>query len=99
MPKKEIYQYPPYLYLEQVLDHCPKAGKTYMQLWQNMDRNNKLSISKEDIRTEYLTQVATFRHNLLLLVKEGLASIDETPSFIYVELTDWQFDAEGCPLC
>ena len=70
-----------------------------MQLWQNMDRNNKLSISKEDIRTEYLTQVATFRHNLLLLVKEGLASIDETPSFIYVELTDWQFDAEGCPLC
>lgn len=91
--------FPPYHYLIQVAEHCPKAVCTYMALWRDIDKNNKVVIYKEDIRTQYLTSVAKFRHDLLLLVKEALISIVETKKTIHIEVVGWDIDAEGQTLC
>jgi hypothetical protein len=80
---------PPWPYLFSVADHYPKAVATYLRLWNEQDDKHRLHIYKADVRHEYLTSLAKFRHDLFLLVKEGLASVEETPKAIYVELTGW----------
>lgn len=87
-------QLPPYLYLIQVLQHCPKAGALYVDLWNHKDKENRLSIGKNKVRSEFLTSLAKFRHDLLLLVKEGIVSVDETPNAIHIELVDWEESKE-----
>lgn len=91
----ETYLPKPYLF--EVAKHCPLAMFTYLQLWERKDVNNRVKIEKETVKTEFLTGVAKFRNDLLLLVKEGLASIDENPSTLTVELVgyDPNFDATG----
>ncbi len=92
---KEIcYDYPPYVYLSQVAEYCPKAVATYLKLWSGQDKENKVHISKKDIRIEYLISLAKFRHDLLLLVKEGLVSLEETPNWLHIELVDWNEEEE-----
>lgn len=93
------YDYPPYLYLKQVAEHCPKAVSTYMMLWQEQDKKNKVYIDKTTVRTEHLISLAKLRHDLLLLVKEALISIQETETKIDIELVGWDIDAEGYGLC
>ncbi len=83
------FRYPPYLYLTQVAEHCPKALSTYLSLWRERASNNKITVYKEEIRLQFLTSLAKFRHDLFLLVKEGLVSIDETPKSINIELVSW----------
>lgn len=80
---------PPYHYLRQVLDHCPKAGLTYIDIWARMDKDNRIKIDKEAIRNNFLVSLSKFRHDLLLLVKEGLISIEETPKTIKIEVVGW----------
>jgi len=98
MPEKEN-NFPPYMYLVQVLQHCPKAGATYMQLWKARNPQNHVKILKKTLKEEYLTSTAKFRHDLLMLSRESLINIEETPSYINVEMVDWQFDADGYTLC
>lgn len=81
--------YPPYYYLAQVAEHCPIAVSTYMLLWRERDQKNKVVIDKNTIRIDHLITLARFRNHLLLLLKEGLISIDETPNRLHVELVDW----------
>lgn len=88
----ELWDYPPYPYLHQVLSHCHKAGVTYLDLWKERDKNNKVTIEKDEIRSRFLASTHNFHHNLLLLVKEGLLSIDESSNRLIVELTDWDVD-------
>jgi hypothetical protein len=92
-------EYPPYLYLTQVLDHCPKAGSTYMKIWHKRDRNNEVRVVKKNVYSEYLTSLAKFRHDLLMLIRESLINIDESPNEIHIELVNWEIDAEGQTLC
>ncbi len=96
----KLQNYPPYIYLKQVAEHCPKAVSTYMTIWNLMNVENKFNVYKEDVRNELLISLAKFRHDLLLLVKEGLVSIEETEKSIQIELVDWdEIDAEGQMIC
>lgn len=91
--------YPPFAYLIQVLNHCPQAGSTYVQLWNMRDCNNRVDILIKDVRLEFLISLKKFKHDLLLLVKEGLISVNESQKSFVIELVDWQIDAEGLTLC
>lgn len=95
----QLYDYPPYPFLQQVLDHCPKSGYLYLNLWKNRDKDNKIQILKKDIQNEYLISPIKFRNDLLHLCREALVSIDETPNSIYIELTDWEEEVERHSIC
>lgn len=88
---------PPYLYLYQLAEHCPRAIASYMQLWRDKDESNRLTIYKKDIPTVFLKSPLKLRNDLMLLVKEGLASIDENPLTLTIELVgyDPNFNEEG----
>lgn len=87
-----LWDYPPYPYLEQVLNHCNEAGSTYLSLWKDRNKDNCVSIEKAEIRTRFLCSRHLFHNNLLKLVKEGLISVDETADKITVHLVDWEYD-------
>jgi hypothetical protein len=94
------YSFPPFFQFHQVLQNCPKAGLTYLNLWQNKNKENCLYVTKTDIRNEYLSSLSKFRHDILLLVREGVISVNETPEKIYIDLLDWdELDQEGYALC
>lgn len=95
-----MFECPPFHYMLQVTEHCPKAAFTYMNLWKNRDKKNKAQVYKEDVRNEFLVSLAKFRHDLFLLMKEGLVSVDETPLSLTVEMVDFDvnFDKFGNPL-
>jgi len=80
---------PPYLYLVQVLQHCPRSGVLYLELWKNKNKNNSLRIIKDTIRQDYLTTITKMRTDLLSLAREALISFEETSHTILVELVGW----------
>lgn len=79
--------YPPYEYLTKVLEHCPKAGSTYLKLWKFRDSENKLKFSKEQIRTKFNTSFAKFRHDLWLLVNESIIELYESKDISRFKIT------------
>ncbi len=83
---------PPYHYLLQVADHCPKATALYIRLWQHKDKYNTLSVNKASVRDKYLTSLAKFRHDLFLLSKEGFISYMEDFNEVAIELVEWSED-------
>lgn len=85
---------PPYDYLVQVLDHCPKAGSTYLALWK-IEESNLVKIKKTDIRNTFKVTVARFRHDILLLSREGVVVIDETPKYIQIFLKNIECPISG----
>lgn len=85
---------PPYFYLRHVLKTCPKAALTYIDLWRNCDRDNTVLVQKKEIKNEYHIHVNKFSHDLLALVSEGLANVQETPQCLHIELTAWQVSEE-----
>ncbi len=91
-------EYPPYVYLFQVAEHCPNAVSTYMSLWKDRDANNKITVSRKDVKREYLLPFNTFENHLISLVKEGLVSINENKKLLEIELTDYNLDLCD-PLC
>lgn len=80
---------PPYHYLLQIADHCPKACALYIRLWHDRDKHNTLSVNKSTVRDKYLTSLAKFRHDLFLLSKEGLVSFMENFEEVAIELVEW----------
>jgi len=94
MAVEVLHEYPPYPYLFQILEHCPKSGLVYMQLWKLRDKNSRVVVDKKDIRTEFLMTGIKFRNDLLSLVREGLCNVDESPQKIYIELVDFQEGVE-----
>ena len=88
--------YPPYLYLAQVAEHCPKAISTYLALWRTANKECKVRVYKDEVRTEFLISLSKFRHDLLLLVKEALVSVEETKKVINIELVGWDEDGDLC---
>jgi hypothetical protein len=91
------HEIPPYPYLFQVAEHCPRAALTYLSIWKEKDKKNSLSVYKEDIRLQFLMSPTRFRNDLLLLVREGLVSVNETPLSIDVDVIgyDDRFDEFG----
>ena len=92
-----MFDYPPYPYLFQVAEHCPKSVVSYMNLWKSRNKDNRVFVFKSDIRSDYLTTHTKFKNDLLMLAKEGLVSVDESPSKYTVELVgyDNNFDKFG----
>ena len=80
---------PPYAYLMQVLLHCPLAAFTYVQLWKEKNKENKLVVDKDQIQNYYLISKTRFKNNLQLLAREGLVNIDERPSTLEIEFVAW----------
>lgn len=90
---------PPPLYIYQVACHCPKAMRTYLELWRVRDCQNKIMILQKNVRTEYLISTAKFRHDILLLVSEGLLNLVEkinknADTVLEIELVNWDPENE-----
>ena len=90
---------PPKFYLKQVAQHCPKSILTYMNLWEVKDEDNRVALLKKDVYSNYLISLTRFRNELMLLVREGLISIDESPNMITVEMVGWDEDGDEYLLC
>jgi len=73
----KLYQYPPYMYLMQVAEHCPKAVALYLALWREIDKNHNLHVYKDEIQSKFMMSPTCFKNNLTALVKEGLVSVNE----------------------
>jgi len=85
---------PPPLYLLQVLQHCCKAGFTYCRLWNEANDSLNVSYTFPEIKEQFVS-LAAFRHNLRLLLREGvIAHVSESLQEISVELTPWQVEEE-----
>ncbi len=95
MPK----EYPPYAYLTQVLQHCPKAGLTYLKLWSEKNLSNEITVENNKIQNIFFVSKTKFKNDLLLLVNEGLISVNEYPSCLVIEMTGWEFDSDLDLLC
>jgi hypothetical protein len=95
----DFNQFPPYIYLAQVIEHCALSASTYLQLWREKDKDNVVHIYKKDVYVQFLKRPYKFKNDLINLVKEGLISIDETPKKYVIELVDYEIDAAGYPLC
>lgn len=86
---KRMYEAPPYEYLVQAADHCPKAISTYLLIWREADKNRKVHVYKKDVLSAFLTPIVKFKNDLMKLVKEGLISVEETPKSLLIELVGW----------
>lgn len=80
---------PPHLYLCQVLEHCPRAGSTYLKIWREKNDENQLILDKENFRQEHLISLTKFKNDLFYLVKEGLISVEETPTSLKIDIVAW----------
>jgi hypothetical protein len=58
--------YPPFL--DEVIEHCPKAAALYTKLWRERNSENSVIYLKEDI-IEY-SPLKKFKNDLLLLKNE-----------------------------
>lgn len=87
---RPVRQYPPMAYLEQVINHCPKAGRTYLTLWNIKGKQNSLKIAKKKIPDLALQSAHCFRENLRSLALEGLVSFAEKGDTLHIEIVDWE---------
>jgi hypothetical protein len=69
---------PPYPYLVQVINNHPLAAATYVEIWRQRDKENKITIEKNEIRNKFLIAPTKFRNDLYQLVREGLANVHES---------------------
>ena len=81
---------PPKAFLRQVLNHCPVAGLTYIDLWEKKDELNQVYLDKKEISLSI--HLNAYKNNLRRLYNEGLISYDDQtdPASIVVELVGWQ---------
>lgn len=102
MPVKmpNLDRYPPYSYLIQVADHCPRAMATFLILWREKPNDLTLKYSKEDVSSHYLISWTKFKNDLRQLAREGLLIVEEYPNSVTVTLEEGiEIDAEGLALC
>lgn len=78
---------PPKVYLELVATHQPRACLTYIKLWEKRDKNNKVTMTQEDV--SYLWHMNEFKANLRRLNQEGLLDYILYPGKIYIELVNY----------
>lgn len=97
-PLTTCEDYPPYHFLKQVVNHCPKAASVYMDIWERRDEQNCFSTSYKVIGEEFLISKAAFRNAIRMLCKEGLLNFcePEDQDRVTIELVDWNSDFENC---
>lgn len=84
-----IWDCPPYPYLEVVASHCPRALKLYMELWKERDEFKRVLILDKELPIRFLLRKKQLVNQLLLLVREGVLSFEESQDKLTIELTDW----------
>lgn len=84
-----VFDLPPYPYLAQILSHCPKAASTYISIWRARDENNAITVNKSEIRNSFLITPTRFKNDMLVLVKEGLISVEESPKMLQIDVVGW----------
>ena len=82
-------EYPPYIFLEQVANHCHKATSTYLWLWKHKDKNNKVLVDSKKIPMITGQGTAQFNHNLLALARENLINYDKEDHLTEIEMVSW----------
>lgn len=90
MDFRPLKQYPPMPFLEQVINHCPRAGRTYMTLWNLKGKSSSLKFTKKKIPDIALQSAYQFRENLRLLALEGLVSYSEKGDNLHIDLVEWE---------
>ncbi len=89
---EHIQDYPPQPYFSSVLAHCPKAATTYCHIWKHQDDGGIYRVEKKAIADEFLLHPTTVKGHLRALCREGLLSINETPTMLNVELVQWDIE-------
>ncbi len=87
--QERINHLPPEMFLLQVTEHCPEAANIYIRLWKRMNSDNKVTILRRCIRSEFLETPTRFLNKLLGLAREALINVHETPKTIQIELVGW----------
>lgn len=62
--------FPPYDYLNQILEHCPRAGSIYLMLWKDKNDKNRVFYFKKDITDVHFIEWKRFKTDLVKLQKE-----------------------------
>lgn len=90
--------YPPYQFLKQVVNHCPKAASVYMDIWERRDEQNCFSTTYKKLSEDLLISKPAFKSALRQLCKEGLLNFceREVDGKVTIELVDWDSDFENC---
>jgi hypothetical protein len=86
---QEFNNLPPYMYLKQVLMHCPRAGETYIELWRAKDKQSKVRMDPYESEIKFMIKSRRFKTDLFQLVKEGLVSVTEHLNRYEIELVDY----------
>ncbi len=88
------WDYPPYPFLSQVLQHCPQAGKLYLDLWKTQDKEGFSVLQKKEISSLFYLHPLAFKRKLLDLCSEGVCSLMEEDDKYVIEFISWdkEFD-------
>jgi hypothetical protein len=78
--------FPPYKYFLRILKTAPKASLLYIELWKKRSKSLKITLSKYNIRKEYLISPTLFRNNICLLRIYGLLEYVEIKDEFYITL-------------
>lgn len=82
--RQEFQELPPKMFLNQVMDGL---GKIYCFLWDRKDKNNKFSMTWDELSTYFHRN--NFRTNMRKLNDRGLLNYQETATGISIELVSW----------
>jgi hypothetical protein len=85
--------YPPEPYFDLILKNCPKAALLYKKLWKEKGVDFIVILDKERVESENVS-TKRFRHNLKLLLEEGMVSFLEDDYFYKIELLGWKDEDE-----
>jgi hypothetical protein len=85
--------YPPEPYFDLILKNCPKAALLYKKLWKERNSDFTVVLDKERVHTENVS-TKRFRHNLKLLLEEGMVNFYEDDYYYNIELLGWKDDDE-----
>jgi hypothetical protein len=90
--------YPTYPNLIRCFESCPGAIFTYVLIWKNAV-SEELFIHKEDVRSDYLTDLNIFTQELCDLREAKLLEFNEDSQSFYITLPIDHTPGEGRILC
>jgi hypothetical protein len=88
MSIQQLWDSPPYPFIEQIGKNCADALTTYLFLWSKKGKNNCAQITKEDI--SYRMHPNKFKSDLRKLYNEALINFAEGGGLVSVEMIVWE---------
>jgi hypothetical protein len=84
------FHLPPYPYIKMLARTGHRAIDTYIDLWGLKNEFGIVRVEKKEIRHTFLKKKSSFDDDLLILVREALASVREDERYYHIDLTDWK---------